>query len=122
MTEKELADVISKIEADVNGFIAASVVDLESGMTLAAKSTRSDFDLTVASAYNSELVKQKLKIVKALNLKTTLEDMLLTLGDQIHLIKVFPAGHTFLYLAADRASTNLAIIRNAVNRHVAAVI
>lgn len=122
MTEKDLAEVISKIEADVNGFIAASVVDLESGMTLAAKSTRSDFDLTVASAYNSELVKQKLKIVKALNLKTTLEDMLLTLGDQIHLIKVFPAGHTFLYLAADRASTNLAIVRNAVNRHVASVL
>jgi hypothetical protein len=48
--------------------------------------------------------------------------MLLTLGDQIHLIKVFPAGHTFLYLAADRASTNLAIVRNAVNRHVASVV
>ena len=59
-------------------------------MTLAAKSVRSDFDLAVASAYNSELVKQKLKIMKALGLKTTLEDILLTLGDQIHLIKIFP--------------------------------
>ena len=64
-------------------------------------------------------MKQKLKIVKALNLKTTLEDVLLTLGDQLHLIKIFPGGHTFLYLAADRASTNLAILRNSVNRHVA---
>ena len=117
--EKELNDVIAKIEADMSGFIAASVVDLESGMTLAAKSARPEFDLAVASAYNSELVKQKLKIVKALNLKTTLEDVLLTLGDQLHLIKIFPGGHTFLYLAADRASTNLAIVRNSVNRHVA---
>jgi hypothetical protein len=117
--EKELNDLIAKIEADMSGFIAASVVDLESGMTLAAKSARSDFDLAVASAYNSELVKQKLKIVKALGLKTTLEDVLLTLGDQLHLIKIFPGGHTFLYLAADRASTNLAIVRNSVNRHVA---
>ena len=119
--EKELTDMIAKIEADMSGFIAASVVDLESGMTLAAKSARSDFDLAVASAYNSELVKQKLKIVKALGLKTTLEDVLLTLGDQLHLIKIFPGGHTFLYLAADRASTNLAIVRNSVNRHVAAL-
>ena len=117
--EKELNDVIAKIEADMSGFIAASVVDLESGMTLAAKSARPEFDLAVASAYNSELVKQKLKIVKALNLKTTLEDVLLTLGDQLHLIKIVPGGHTFLYLAADRASTNLAIVRNSVNRHVA---
>jgi len=121
-TEKELADVIAKIETEMTGFIAASVVDLESGMTLAAKSVRSDFDLTVASAYNSELVKQKLKIVKALGLKTTLDDILLTLGDQIHLIKVFPGGHTFLYLAAERASTNLAIVRNAVNKHTVSII
>lgn len=120
-TEKELADVIGRIEGEMSGFIAASVVDLESGMTLAARSQRSDFDLAVASAYNSELVKQKLKIVKALGLKTNLEDMLLTLGDQLHLIKLFPGGTTFLYLAADRASTNLAIVRNAVNKHVASL-
>ena len=121
-TEKELADTIARIEGEMTGFIAASVVDLESGMTLAAKSNRGDFDLTVASAYNSELVKQKLKIVKALGLKTTLDDILLTLGDQIHLIKVFPGGHTFLYLAAERASTNLAIVRNAVNKHTASLL
>ena len=115
-TEKDLLDTIAKIEADVAGFIGASFVDLESGMTLAAKSNRADFDLSVASAYNSEIVKQKLKIVKALNLKTTLEDMLLTLGDQIHLIKIL-SPDMFLYLAADRAGTNLAIVRSAVNRH-----
>jgi hypothetical protein len=121
-TEKNLEEVIGRIENEMTGFIAASVVDLESGMTLAARSQRSDFDLAVASAYNSELVKQKLKIVKALGLKTTLEDMLLTLGDQLHLIKLFPGGNTFLYLAADRGSTNLAIVRNAVNKHLAAML
>jgi hypothetical protein len=121
-TEKQLEEVINRIEAEMTGFIAASVVDLESGMTLAARSSRSDFDLAIASAYNSELVKQKLKIVKALNLRTTLEDILLTLGDQLHLIKVFPGGQTFLYIAAERGSTNLAIVRNAVNKHVAALL
>jgi hypothetical protein len=115
--ERALLDAIAKIETDVNGVIATAAVDLESGMTLASKSNRSDFDLTVASAYNSELVKQKLKIMRALNLKATLEDMLLTLSDQFHLIKILPGGTTFLYLAADRGSTNLAILRNAVNKH-----
>jgi hypothetical protein len=115
--EKALLDAIAKIEADVSGVIATAAVDMESGMTLAAKSNRPDFDLSVASAYNSELVKQKLKIIRALNLKSTLEDMLLTLGDQFHLIKILPGGSSFMYLAADRSSTNLAILRIAVSKH-----
>ncbi len=112
----ETTDVFETLANDVPGFIAASLVDLDSGMTLAMKSTRSDFDLAVASAYNSELVKQKLKIMKALNLKTTLEDMILTLGDQIHFIKVV-SPTMFIYLAADRASSNIAIVRNIVNKN-----
>jgi hypothetical protein len=115
-SEKDLMDAILRIEADISSFIAASFVDLESGMTLAAKTNRSDFDLSVASAYNSEMVKQKLKIMKALNLRTHLEDMLLTLGDQIHLIRLITPG-TFMYLAADRTGTNLAIVRTAVMKH-----
>jgi len=118
-TEATLMEAIAKIEGDVAGVIATAMVDLESGMTLAAKTNRSDFDLTVASAYNSELVKQKTKIMRALNLKAQLEDMLLTLTDQIHLIKLMPGNATFLYLAADRSKTNLAILRTAVNKHTA---
>jgi hypothetical protein len=120
--EKALMDIFAKIEADVSGVIATAVVDLESGMTLAAKSNRPDFDLAVASAYNSELVKQKMKIMRALNLKSNLEDMLLTLTDQFHLIKFLPGGTSFLYLAAERSGTNLAILRNSVGKHVTALI
>jgi len=119
-SEKQIQDAFERVANDIPGFIAASLVDLESGMTLGAKSSRPDFDLTAASAYNSEMVKQKLKIMKALNLRTTLEDMLLTLGDQIHLIKIV-SPTSFVYLAADRASTNLAIVRNAVNKHTPAL-
>jgi hypothetical protein len=119
--EKSLLEVFGKIEGDVTGVIATAVVDLESGMTLAAKTNRPEFDLAVASAYNSELVKQKMKIMRALNLKSSLEDVLLTLTDQIHLIKFLPGGSSFLYLAADRAGTNLAILRNSVGKHVAAL-
>lgn len=117
-TEKQLNDVLDKIETDTNGFIAASLVDLESGMTLAVKSTRADFDLTAASAYNSELVKQKLKIMRTLGLTGTIEDMLITLSDQIHLVKLVSAS-TFLYVAVDKKASNIAIVRSAVNRHAA---
>ncbi|MFO0600701.1 MAG: hypothetical protein U0228_35660 [Myxococcaceae bacterium] len=117
-SEKQIVETFERIATDIPGFIAASLVDLDSGMTLGLKSNRPEFDLAAASAYNSEMVKQKLKIMKSLNLRTHLEDMLLTLGDQIHLIKMVGSG-TFLYLAADRASANLAIVRNVVNKNVA---
>ena len=120
-TEKELNETLEKIAGEINGFIGASIVDMDSGMTLATITKRPDFDLSTASAYNSEMVKQKLKIMKALNLRTVLEDMLLTLGDQIHLIKLITQT-SFVYLSADRSSTNLAIVRNAVNKHSAALV
>lgn len=120
-SEKELLDVLEKIQGDAAGFIAASLVDLESGMTLAVKSARSDFDLTAASAYNSELVKQKLKIMQTLGLSGGIDDMLITLQDQIHLIKMVNKA-TFLYLAVDKSRSNLAIVRSAVIKHVSAVL
>ncbi|HEY1551946.1 MAG TPA: hypothetical protein VGG28_29170 [Kofleriaceae bacterium] len=118
-SEKQIVDEFEKIAADMPGFMAASLVDTESGMTLGLKSLRPDFDLAAASAYNSEMVKQKLKIMKALNLRTQLEDMLLTLGDQIHVIKLI-SPTTFIYLAVDRSMSNLAIVRNVLNKHAAA--
>lgn len=115
-TEKEMNETLERFTSEIPGFIGASLVDLDSGMTLAVRSTRTDFDLGVASAYNSELVKQKMKIMKALNIKSSLEDMILTLGDQIHFIKIVSPA-IFIYLAADRSSANIAIVRNVVNKH-----
>ena len=118
-SEKQIVDAFDKIAAEMPGYMAASLVDLESGMTLGLKTVRPDFDLAAASAYNSEMVKQKLKIMRALNLKTTLEDMLITLGDQIHVIRMI-GSTTFIYLCVDRSQSNLAIVRNVMTKHAAA--
>jgi hypothetical protein len=118
-SEKQINENFEKLAGDIPGFLAASLVDIESGMTLGLKSNRPDFDLAAASAYNSEMVKQKMKIMRALNLKTTFEDMIITLGDQIHVIKMVTPS-TFMYLAADRSVCNLAIVRNVVNKNAAA--
>jgi len=115
-TEKQIVDTFDRVANEVPGYIAASLVDLESGMTLGLKSARPDFDLAAASAYNSEMVKQKLKIMKALNIRTHLEDMLITLGDQIHVIRMINPT-TFIYLAVDRSQSNLAIVRNVLGKH-----
>ncbi len=120
LSEQQIVSTIQQIAASLPGFIAASLVDLDSGMTLGLYSKDASFDLNSASAFNSEMVKQKLKIMAALGMDGTLEDMLLTLTEQIHLIRLVNPG-TFLYLAADRGSSNLAIVRNAVAAHAGAL-
>ena len=120
-SEKQIVESFERVAQDLPGFMAASLVDIESGMTLGLKSLRPDFDLAAASAYNSEMVKQKLKIMRALNLKTHLEDMLLTLGDQIHVIKLVGTS-TFIYLAVDRGQSNLAIVRNVLAKNAGAFV
>lgn len=120
-SEKQIVEAFEKVASETPGFMAASLVDTESGMTLGLKSMRPDFDLAAASAYNSEIVKQKLKVMRALNIRTNLEDMLLTLGDQIHVIKIVSPS-TFIYLAVDRSQCNLAIVRNVLNKNVAAFV
>lgn len=115
-TQAQLMEVINGIDSEVNGFMGASVVDAETGMPLAAKSSRADFDLEAASAYNTEMVKAKQKTIRVLNIQSELEDMLLTLGDQLHLIKMLDQT-TFIYVAANRQETNLALLRATVNRY-----
>ena len=109
--------ILDAIQNDVAGFIGATIVDLDSGMSLASRSAVPDFDLDVASAYNSEMVKGKFKTMEALRLKSDLEDMLLTLSDQLHLIKVLDNRASFIYVAANRSTTNLALLRRSVNEH-----
>lgn len=104
------------IAQDINGFVGTSIVDIESGMPLASMTRRPEFDLDVASACNSEMVKARRKTIAALGLDSVLEDMLLTLDTQLHLIKV-PDDSSFLYLAAAREATNLALLRSAVKRN-----
>ena len=120
LSEQQVSSIISDIAADLPGFIGASLVDLDSGMTLGLYAKDQSFDLSAASAFNSELVKQKQKVMASLGLDMELEDMILTLTDQIHMIKLVTPS-TFIYLAADRPSTNLAIVRNAVGKHAAAL-
>lgn len=114
MTQQDtLNNFLNSLAEDLNGFIGASIVDLDTGMSLASVSKYPDFDLDVAAAYNSEMVKAKFKTMDALSINATLEDMLLTLTDQLHLIK-FLDRDTFIYLAVNSSQSNLALMRKAV--------
>ena len=117
INEAQISSALEKIEDQVPGFIAASLVDVESGMTLGARTGDQSFDLTMASAFNSEMIKQKLRIIETLGLHGALEDLVITLSDQIHHLRVVGPG-TFLYIAVSRRSSNPAIVRAVVNKHM----
>ena len=117
MTQQDsLNGSLEALSTDLNGFIGASVVDLDTGMSLASNSKYPDFDLDVAAAYNSEMVKSKFKTMEALGITGGLEDMLLTLTDQLHLIKILD-NNMFVYLAVNSSQCNLALMRRAVIQH-----
>ena len=116
MSEQQISTVLAELATNTPGYIGAAVVDLDSGMTLGTYSKDDGFDLSAAGAYNSEIIKQKQKVMGALRLDSSLEDILITLSDQIHLIRMLTPT-TFIYLAADRAASNLAIVRTAVTNY-----
>ena len=99
--------------------LAVAVVETETGMPLAAHSNIADFDIDTAAAYNTEVVKQKLKAIQALKLNQTVQDILLTLTDQLHVIKLSPTGDKFIYLAVNSRDTNRAVARQILKSQTA---
>ncbi|WIM68537.1 hypothetical protein QP027_03845 [Corynebacterium breve] len=115
--QEDLKGLLEGISQNLDGFIGASVVDIASGMSLESTTKVPEFDLDIAAAYNAEMVKAKFKTMKALNITSELVDMLLTLDDQLHLIRMLEDRY-FLYAAVYSSGTNLAMLRAVVNAEV----
>lgn len=104
----------------IEGAQGAALVDWESGMPLGTLGGGKYLDLDLASAGNTEVIRAKMRTLESLRLDDTVEDILITLNKQYHLIRLLRSGsgaqNLFLYLVLDRSKANLALARHHLKR------
>jgi hypothetical protein len=95
----------------IDGAIGCCVVDYKSGMCL-GKEGGGTLNLDVAAAGNTEVLRAKMKAAQSLKLKDSIDDILITLTSQYHLIRPLSGGQNlFIYLALNKSQANLAMAR-----------
>ena len=117
MTSVEVS--LKTLLTEAEGALGAAVVDYTSGMALGTLGGGKDLDLNVAAAGNTDLIRAKVRTMEMLGLKSEIEDILVTLSTQYHLIRPV-AGRSgnglFIYLVIDKARSNLAMARRLLKR------
>ena len=113
--EISLKETMTSIE----GALGVALVDYTSGMALGTLGGGKDLDLNVAAAGNTDVVRAKVRTMEHLGLKGQIEDILITLSDQYHLLRLISGrggNGLFLYLVLDAKRSNLAMARHQLKR------
>jgi len=109
-------DSLAKL-MEIDGIIGACIVDSNSGMMLGSAGGGPALNLELACAGNTEVVRAKRKTMKALALHDQIEDILITLGRQYHLLRPLSSNDAlFIYVALDRNRANLALARHVLTQ------
>lgn len=112
--EQKLAECMG-----IDGAIAVALVENSSGMAIATAGNPRNLDMNVAAAGSSNVLRAKQQALKDLGLKEEIEDVLITLATQYHLIRPLSDASgkgLAVYLVLDRAKGNLAMARFKLSR------
>ncbi|HJQ44696.1 MAG TPA: hypothetical protein VJ870_00015 [Amycolatopsis sp.] len=113
-------DTALKEAMSITGALGVALVDYDSGMSLGTSGGGDWLDLEIAAAGNTEVVRSKLRVMSSLGLNDSIEDILITLHRQYHLIRLLNSvgsrNSMFLYLVLDRERANLALARHYLKR------
>ncbi len=108
-----MADIQESLNAamSIQGAVGVALVDFQSGMCLGTQGG-GPIDLELAAAGNTEVVRAKKNVRDKLGLKDLIEDILITLDSQYHLIRMLHNNiNLFFYVVLDRKKANLALAR-----------
>ncbi|MCC3159600.1 hypothetical protein LJ737_20330 [Hymenobacter sp. 15J16-1T3B] len=110
---------VAAVYADLPEAFAVALIELPSGRPLAWRSRLPGLRPERAAAYNAEVVRQKHAALLALGLgHERIEDILISLREQLHLLRVSRDGSRLLYVAVDSDDSNLALTRHVLRQHI----
>lgn len=105
------------VKKNVPGYIALAVTEIKSGISYYSDSAQSGFDPEIAASFNLEVVKAKLNAISALGIKDTIDNIMITLSSQIHIIDISSNKEYFIYLAVDSTKANLGMTKALLNKY-----
>lgn len=106
-----------EIKKNVPGYIAIAITEIKSGISYYSNSAVVGFDPELASAFNLEVVKAKLNAINALGLSQSIDEIMISLTEQIHIIDISENNEYFIYLAVDSTKANLGLTRALLNKY-----
>ena len=103
---------------DIDGVIGAALVDVNDGRTLATAGGGEALDIEAAGTANLDVIRAEVDVLEQLGLADGIEDVLITLGRQYHLIRPLERSSAglFLYVVLDRERGNLGMARHQLKR------
>lgn len=106
-----------EVKNNIPGYIAVAVSEIKSGISYYSDTAVPSFDPELASAFNLEVVKAKLNAISALGLNESIDDIMINLTNQIHIIDISDNNEYFIYLAVDSSKANLGMTKALLNKY-----
>lgn len=101
---------------DIDGAVGGAIVDYENGMTLGTVGGR-NLDMELAGAGTTEVVRSERNIIHDLGLDERIEDLLISLNHQYHLVRMCERHEdVFIYLVINREDGNLGLARREIDQ------
>ncbi len=114
--------LLANLVRDLPDLVAASVIDLRAGTLLATCHAPGKLNPAKAAAYDAEAVRQAQQALATTGLAggEVLEEMLVTLTTQWHLLRPLSGNRYVVNVLVGRRDTNLGVARAVLRAHVAA--
>lgn len=95
---QKLQSLIERMSKELPGILAAAVVTVDDGMSIAAVRRREDIETDAASAYLASIVRSNAKAIRLLADNEEVEDILVTTSQYHFIIRHMPEQPFFIFV------------------------